>query len=184
MSKTSEFTIPPWASYLVMGLLALVFLYDPDGAQYGMSFYEAGGAFVALMGLLGNLVWLLGIVLLMGVAGIIVGLMARTNDEYFDKLVDHTAKLSLSSSKYGDPANFVTKQRDKVTRVITVIIGLIGMASGFWWTGTLYFAMAIMMAYHADTLNSLIRKIITADDFEQTRERVRLEMEAEEAAKN
>lgn len=142
---------------LVMTTLLMVFLYDVDGAQHGMGFFsvEEKGLVVAISSLIGDLVWVIGII-----PGILLAAGIKQiffNDDIEDPkavitdflhkqlLGKHIAEQEITS-KFWIPGYSIH---------YAMFVGVIGMASGFWFTGTLI-TLSLALIY---TVSLAARKI-------------------------
>ena len=123
---------------LVMTTLLMVFLYDVDGAQHGMGFFsvEEKGLVVSISSLIGDLAWVIGsifgILLAAGIKQIILNDDMEPEEVVKDFL--HKQLLGKHIAEQEIDAKFWTPG---YSIHYAMFVGVIGMASGFWFTGTL-----------------------------------------------
>lgn len=125
--------------YAITLSLLTVYLFDKDGAQLGLLLYQAPDTLVQFISVIGNVAWLLGLFyLVMGIAIAIMYLTDKT-EELVRQAVDKNVEKGL-------PAKDIAKRSifDYLAMSLGFVVSVIGIGSGFWFTGTSVLAFGLI----------------------------------------
>lgn len=144
-TQTSTFSVKigtPLGAVLVLIALVGAFLFDTDGSALGIRLFgvDPEGLLVGLFGVVGDLVWIIGLIAAALSVGSIVNLL---NDDIAKQSV---ILQYLVAVHRGTPTSKLYPQQpsyDKAQVVFVVLVSLFGMGSGFWFTGTAWLASVI-----------------------------------------
>ena len=144
ISVAVKFSTPILAALILLALYG-AFLFDTDGAAIGLTYlgYEKEAFFAAFWRLIGDLVWIIGLVAAMLATGAIINLV---NDE---KLTQTAILRYLTTRKDRTPVEKLYPDHAwaKPIFYLNCVMAVVGMASGFWFTGTVW--LVSMIATHA-----------------------------------
>lgn len=146
----------------VVFLMLIAFLYDPDGSQVGPLMFGESAFLLGIGTLIGDIAWLIGVFLWIGVVS---NLMLITNPEVMDagirQVIDECRDLGINPG-----LRFKNTPFSSFVSIASLVVALIGLASGFWFTGSAWALMsALLMAYKKKAQERLF-EIIQIDALE------------------
>ena len=141
--KAANSWLTKLVSYFFMFILALAFLFDPDGSQYGLQLLgEPSGLTMVTASIVGDLAWVYGFFLWL----VAIVTLIMVADEDFSKA--NIRSIVVANLKNGsDPTKaFRPGVFTRMVSWVSLLVALFGAASGFWFTGTGWaLASALMM---------------------------------------
>lgn len=152
----------------VVFLMLIAFLYDPDGSQVGPLMFGESALLLGIGTLIGDIAWLLGIFLWIGVGS---NLMLVTNPKVMDagirQVVDECRDLGINPGlrfKHTPLASFVS--------IASLVVAIIGVASGFWFTATAWTIMSVLLMTYRKKAEARLYEIIQEDALEGAKHHV------------
>ena len=116
----------------ILTLLSVVYLFDVDGAQLGLKIWpDISPLFVDVSSVVGNTVWLLGAFFAVGGVGMI-WMMAEDGNNKVNEVIKKTLQKDVQTLTQLSKRSFA----EVVLIVIGIVIQIIGIGSGFWFTAT------------------------------------------------
>lgn len=148
-------------SMILPFVMLFVFLYNPvaDGTAIGMNLYPLSPLAVSIANLLGNVVWILGVIfvggaIMLGVATYVIDTEVGHDriypaiDREMNRRLDEERFLITSrdlQTEGGDPiVPFGNPFFRWIMRPIVIVVAFIGVATGFWFTGSAWLLIILM----------------------------------------
>ncbi len=142
-------------TYSLPVIMWFIIMFDPSGIALGSTLITLPPFLLGTAELLGNMIWVLGLILLI-ISGVLITLLAIR--DLFEKLVEDTIKATAAAgvvvSKYTlvdkDGNKFLREQafRVKAINIVNIIFSFLAIGTGFWFTGTAWLLTILLsMAY-------------------------------------
>jgi len=110
-----------------LSIVCFIILFDIDGAQLGVEMWNNIPLWIiTIASILGNIVWIFGaLLMLVGVA--LLSIVVSDHDIMMKKSVEALNTDEKVANLY---------RKDHVTTIISTMLALVALGSGFWFTGT------------------------------------------------
>jgi len=150
-------------SVAIMVLFLVVFLYDPDGSAVGADLLGvAPGVLVVIATLVGDLAWLMGVVMWAVFGWTLVLVLDDAVRETTKQLLLQAAQKSgLDPLKPFSPPKWMT-----VLGYVSLSIAVLGIASGFWFTATGWAALSIILIVYRKKMLTELLTALTGHDYQ------------------
>ncbi len=144
-------------AFLILVALYGSFLFDTDGAALGLALFgiSAESALVAIFGVVGDLIWIIG-----GAAGVLaaVAISGIFNEEKLRNLAIAQYLVARRTDKPVDKI-YARPSWSMPVSYTNGAMALLGMGSGFWFTGTLWLVSLIATQVQHSKLQKVVQEL-------------------------
>lgn len=155
--------------YILLLLMTFTVFFDPSGAALGLHMFPSTPTgLITFAEILGNLAWLLGLFLLL-IAGLLLVLLF--NVELIEKLIKTSIETAIENNEPNITVNTIRDKYDNIMfpvlpwwktsiLVFSIIMSLLCIGSGFWFTGTAWLLGIITVKTYRTVAEKMATEII------------------------